>query len=184
MNEGLEEHPYRQSVGDQIWERALRNHFPNPIRDYIRRNGLKWASKKYPVVYKLFIHEILQEAAQHVYERGAGHISVAAIAEVLNSGSLSIREEIVRGHLKNDFPHLKEQYGIRMRSYYEIGQDYEHAIVDLWNKHQRRPTLKEIANVLRIKSGSDISQFLGRYPLLKRLWENGPKLKDKSDTEG
>ncbi len=184
MGESVER-PYHLSVGEQIWERALRNHYTKPFRDEIARSkSLGHVSKRDPEIFKLLIHDVIQQATIYLHQKDGEKITVSAIADLLTTPSFSISENVVRKYLGKEFRHLKKEYGISAGTLREIGQRYKSSIIKLWGIHGRKPTLAEITRELDLKGSSGVLSVIMKSPWLNKLWEDGPKQETTSENEG
>ena len=185
MSEGLEQRPYRPSVGDQIWDRALRNHLNKGERDRLTAAKDPWETlqnAQYRQLYQLIVHEVVQSAAAYLHEHNMGEVTATSIAALIRTQHLSLDEQTIRRHLRETAPHLSERYGIsitpRQDRLEQVDQDYRDAIVSLWKKNGRRPTYVELAKELDQKSSSSVRDKIKNDPSLFALLQKDPSSED------
>ena len=169
------ERPYRLSAGEQIWERALRNHFPKLVRDDTRRyRDFQLLALRFPELHMLLMHDVIQGAAAFLDEKKEEEVTVTKIAQLLTTPSLSLDELTIRNYLRHDFSHLKEQYGISIHDHKEVREQYQQIIEGLWRKNNRRPTLRELAREFKM-TPNGTWRMIDSSRWLRTLWEEGPK---------
>ncbi len=187
------ERPYRLSIGDQLWERALQDYAHPVLQKRIRdargfHDDLQRATSRITgidasmnanVVRENIMFRLIRDAAYYLYENDGGRISAGDISKLLTTDKFSVSELTVRARIQEKYPFLIEYYGLFVRSYDKINKDYGEAISSLWNEQRKQPSIDDIAKRLGLAYTTVRDKLRGKNksdcpPWLITLYKKGP----------
>jgi len=181
------EHTHLKGVGDEIWQRALKDHAPPALRKFIEENGelpdtnsddriRGWGGSINHIRDHIQL-SLISQAAEHLRSVQKGRVTAVDIANLLTTDKFNLSPQVVGKLVRDKFPFLAEKYDLLVRSLSENDGAYAEVIRKLWQRRGKKPDLLDIADELGLTKEAARLKLVGKDKgpkWLVELYDHGP----------